>query len=501
MTVIKYIKHAALVGISGAFCLFQNTTFAMSSLNKADAFPVYKTEDPQTFLLTCQKLKLLEDPLPHNGCHFEFSISPFGQTADRGKTIGGKPLVNFSVPCPNTDPCLATIYTRELGDLTGYTSMLALFFGTVPTGKTLTPSLQEAKQQIFSGVTLDNFSPADLADPTKAIPDINDIYFKEDQVFGYYSFPLRYRKRGLRFDFEFQYCDFGLQLETGVVATRQNNEGPIDRTALYTGSTFPSEAPDNREISKDTTETFLMNKLYRIADEMGLGMCDFIKTSIEEIRLSVFWRHLYELNAGEEDSLWPYAFVTPYIKVTGSFSPGEERNTNTFFSVPFGNNKHNAVGFMAGIDFDFVECVEIGGLVGYTHFFERSFSNYRIPTSEWQSNMFPFTTDVTIQPGTNWHFAGKIAAYHFVDMLSMYFQYVIVEHKKDHIHLVNPADEGVFLPEVLACTTSFKTKIANIGFNYDISSNLALGFLWQAPLSQRNTYRSTTIMFSFTGTF
>lgn len=500
MTVINSIKRAALVGISGAFCFLQNTTFAMSSLNKTDAFPVYKTEDPQTFLLTCEKLQILGEPLPHNGCHFEFSISPFGQTADRGKTIGGKPLVNFSIPCPNTDPCKGEIFTRELGDLTGYTSMLALFFGTVPPGKTLTTSLQEAKEQIFTGVTLDNFTGADLSDPTKAIPDINDIYFNEEQTFGYFSFPLRYRKRGLRFDFEFQWCDFGLQLETGVVATRQLNEGPIDRTPT-TDTKFPATAPSARQIDSFTTQTFLMEKLYRIANEMNYGMCDFIKTSIEEVRVSLFWRHLFELNAGREDTLWPYAFVIPFVKVTGSFSPGEVRDTNIFFSAPFGNNKHNAAGFTVGVDFDFVDCMTIGGLVGYTHFFERTFCDYRIPTSEWQSNMFPFSTDVTIQPGTNWNFAGKLAAYHFVDMLSMYFQYVIVEHKKDHIKLVNPADEGVFLPEVLACTTSFKTKIANIGFTYDISSNLALGFLWQAPLSQRNTYRSTTIMFSFTGTF
>jgi hypothetical protein len=75
----------------------------------------------------------------------------------------------------------------------------------------------------------------------------------------------------------------------------------------------------------------------------------------------------------------------------------------------------------------------------------------------------------------------------------------MLEHKDDNICLKTA--DAAFKPRVLEEVTGFKTKVANIGFNYDLSRNVSLGFLWQAPLSQQNSYRSTTAMFSVSGTF
>jgi hypothetical protein len=54
---------------------------------------------------------------------------------------------------------------------------------------------------------------------------------------------------------------------------------------------------------------------------------------------------------------------------------------------------------------------------------------------------------------------------------------------------------------VLARKTGFKVKVANIGFTYPLSPNFIAGFFWQAPISQRNAARTTTIMFGLTGTW
>lgn len=502
MTIINNVRIAILVAVSIALCFPGSYIVALSSLYKGDPYPVYETADPRIYLTRCEKMSLLGEPdLPGNRCHLEFSVSPFGQNANRGKTIEGKPLQ----PCPvPTDPCNQDLYTVPLGDLTGRTSMLALFYGNVPTGMVLSESLQTAKEKIFDGITLQDITPAQLLENTVAIPDINDMYIDPKELFGFFSFDERYRKRGLRFNFQVEYCDFGLQLQTGVSSIRMLLESSDN---LTTDETFPAKVPDpaaNYQITSDDVDFYLMDKLNRIADEINLDMCNFVATSVEEVRLSLFWRHVFELNANDREYRWPYAFVIPFFEVTGSFSPGKGIDPNVFLSQPFGNNKHNACGFTAGIDFDFVECLEIGGEVGYTHFFPHTFHDYRVPTSEWQMNIYPFTTDVRISPGANWHFAGKISAYHFLDMLSMYFQYVIVDHKKDSIQLADcntDQETTAFRPDVLECVSSFKVKLANIGFNYDISPNLSLGFLWQAPLSQRNAFRSTTIMFSFTGMF
>jgi hypothetical protein len=211
------------------------------------------------------------------------------------------------------------------------------------------------------------------------------------------------------------------------------------------------------------------------------------------VRVSLFWRNIFELNP--EDREWPTVLVIPYWEAMGSFSPGAAIHERELFAPYLGNNKHTCAAFKVGINFDFVDTIEVGGEIGYNHFFKHDFDQMHVPNSQFQTNIYPFATDVSVKPGINWHFAGKIAAYHFLDKLSMYFQYVMMEHKKDHIELKNP--DPAFVPQALEETTYFKAKVANIGFYYDISPNASLGFLWQAPLSQRNTYKSTTILFSF----
>ena len=81
----------------------------------------------------------------------------------------------------------------------------------------------------------------------------------------------------------------------------------------------------------------------------------------------------------------------------------------------------------------------------------------------------------------------------------MHFEWIVVDHKQDKITLAtaNPA----FLPGVLEQRSTFKAKLGNAGFNYDISPNIGLGFLWQIPFSQRNSYRSSTVMAGINVTF
>jgi hypothetical protein len=191
--------------------------------------------------------------------------------------------------------------------------------------------------------------------------------------------------------------------------------------------------------------------------------------------------------------------------ISGGASPGDENRLvgglNNAFFTPFGNNDHNAIGFTAGLDFDFVETVEIGGEVGITHFFSKNFEKFRLPTSEWQSGVYPFSTDVNVNPGFNWHFGAKISSYHFLQCLSGYFEYVQVHHCQDSIELRKCEDQGVFLPNQFEVLTGFDVKLVNAALNYDISPNINLGIVGQIPLSQKNAYRSSTVLFSFAATF
>jgi hypothetical protein len=206
------------------------------------------------------------------------------------------------------------------------------------------------------------------------------------------------------------------------------------------------------------------------------------------------------MNADAENS-WAHFLLIPYFEAAGSYSPGKARNPNQLFSVPFGNNTHPSVGFTTGINFDFIDTIEIGGEIGFTHFFKRNFCDYPVPNSQFQTNLYPFKADVSINPGNNWYFGGRISAYHFLGKLSAYFEWFVLDHKQDSIKVISADANEAFLPEVHEKTTTFKTKFGNAGFNYDIAPNIGLGFVWQMPFSQRNAYRSSTIMAGVNFTF
>lgn len=459
----------------------------LSSLAKNDALPVFSTLNwDDLHLLTKRQLEYREyDWAEKNGSHVTLSISPFAQNADRGKTIKGQRCV---LPYPFTDKCEATITDTPLGDLTGRTGMIPLLYNTKnvwPGGKTTAaeafadkPALLNAYNTLFpSGAGLNNEGNID-----------------PQQLYGYFSFPLKYRKRGVRFDAAVEFYDFGLRLQTGVATIRQVREATFN----LTNNPAETFTPITPTITKGDVNNLLMKQLDDIAEQSNIDLCDFIQTSAEETRLYIYWRHACAINEDADNSWAKFLFI-PYLEVGGSFSPGKKETSHKFFSVPFGNNGHSSAGFTTGFNLDFKETIEIGGEVGYTHFFKKDFCNMPIPNNEFQTNLFPFSTEVSVQPGDNWYFGARIAAYHFIDNLSMYFEWFVLDHQKDDICLKNP--DPAFVPEVLECVSSFKTKLGNAGFNYDLSPNIGIGFLWQIPFSQRNSYRSSTIMAGLNVTF
>lgn len=479
----------------------------LTSLAKNDAYPVFTSVDPQSerFLLMCQLLDLKDaDFADEKGCGLNLSISPYGQNANWGRNIRGEQRFGG--------------VEIQLGDIVGRWGTIPLLFGAVPEGKTLPPVLQEARDNLFPGVT----------------GIINDVQTVDPlQLFGYFTIPLEYRKRGVRFSLSaYMGCGFGINVEAGVASIRQT-VGDREKTICLTEPCVTADPQvfaewdffardltdlahpafvDMSGLTTTQVQQYLTSKIRCIADEIGLDICDFCATSAEEVRVNLFWRWLYELNKGREEH-WPHVAVMPFLIVSGSISPGKRTDRTTGgpffcnqepgftkqFAVPFGNNDHSAVGFSTGLNFDFISTIQIGAEVGVTHFFNQTYENFRVPTSKFQTGIFPFATDVEVSPGINWHFILKMYAYHFLEHLSMYFQYVMVEHKEDHFTLKKP--DPAFLPGELTKISSWKTKMANVSFTYDISPNIGLGFFWQAPLMQRNTYRSTTLMFTFNATF
>lgn len=535
------LSNRVRILIIAVLTLTTSCMHALSSLAKNDAYPVYTTLDPHLFLTLQRRLYLINhtlpdipgiendlSPLEHHGYYKDsasyessstqdshlhiidhnntclqewvnFSVSPFGQNANSGANVEGMYLLPAQAcedpPCGASAINLGEHGTRvQLGDLTGRINMLALLYGAVPAGQTLAPTLQTAQDQVFM-----TYPPEDeesIIDPTERYASL--------------TFPLKYSKRGVRFDFSGRLaCGFGANVQTGVASITQKvrrvrlkradatNNLNIENDLTCIAESLCDFVRPSDAFTDDVVEPLLMRKFDNITEELGVDTTDFSATSIEEIRFNLFWRHIFDINhvlpAG------PHFLCMPFLVASGSVSPGKVTHPSKLFSAEFGNNGHSAVGGTAGIEFDFVNTIDLAAEIGYTHFFPRCVECLRVPNNKYQKTLFPFTANARVQPGYNWHFAAKMGAFHFLGKLSFYFQFVMLEHKEDKICLQMP--DAAFKPQVLERVTGFKSKMANIGFNYDLSPNISLGFLWQAPLSQQNSYRSTTAMFSVSGTF
>jgi len=487
-----------------------------------DPYPMYSTLDPHEFMYRWHRewLKNLSEKDEQE--RIRFSVSPFAQFADRGRNIKNDEVY--------------------LGDINGRWNMIALLFGETPQGKTLPPSLSTAKDALFgvnAGVIT---NPETYVDPT--------------QRFGFFAVPLKYRKYGVRFEADFRLVrDLGFCVQFGYACICQRLEDvclqydicrgvecvpnlctytcsedpnttcppdtaaaaeensppcdtvccpdcahrnyrlPIDLTACSPCSQYPPPnlAPIGvTKISRENVQFYLMRQLHTIAKELGLDLCDFNKASIEDVRFNFYWRHALEVNEDKEG--WEHFLLIPFLEACFVVGVGDARNTSCMFSLPFGNNCHNAVGFKGGFLLDFTETVELGFEAGLTHFFSKSFSCYRVPNSIHQSGIYPYTTAVRVCPGLNCHGSLKLATRHFLGRLSTFFQYLVVMHKDDTICPCK--NDPAFQPCLLERKSCWKSHLANIGFNYDISENISLGVLWQAPLSQKRAYRSNTVMFS-----
>lgn len=511
---------------------------ALSTLARNDAYPVFSTLDPHAFLYTREKMDMKD--LDYGTENFErvgLFISCFGQTADMGKDYDST----------RTSVCEGSC-TVPLGDVTGRWSMIPMTFnngnacenGLYPCD--LSCTLTHARSVLFpatSGIYADPQNPDNTTYETAYAQGFNNPNaIDPNEMFGFFSNELKYTKRGVRLELDANIgMGFGFSIQSGFVDIRQlllartnltceaasscgyelknvllpdelqrTRNFTITRDTLRNGETRATV--DNfDDLTTDNVNKYLMEELSNIARENCYEITSFHDTGVEEIRLNLYWRKALEINKDRRD--YPKFLLVPFFMASGSYSP-TTISPSKIFAVPFGNNGHNACGFSGGLNFDFFESLEIGGEAGLTFFGSRDICGFHVPNSPLQKGLYPFTTTVKYKPGHNWHCAAKFAAQHFLDKLSMFFQFVVVHHEQDCIQLkktpktcCNGSNVNFcgFRPDILEKRSSWSTKVGNLGLNYDLSPNIALGFLWQAPLSQRGTYRSSTVMLSVNGTY
>lgn len=492
MSAFKKHRLVVAMAIGTFFALINHYSMleAWGTNQRNDPFPSYTSIDPQYFLYQREK-DLMFGLADEKGTpeRVMISISPFGQNADQAKTLaatycsttppGCAPACEYSVITFPT--CWNSI---NIGDIDGAINLLGLVAGPLPQGvnSISLPLLVDAAQALFPGIPLGTISSSNIQ--VQSPITFNPLTGQPLQ--GFVSVPLKYRKRGVRWDIEAQICgDFGLQFQGGFVEiTQVLNPNFINLTP----SDFTTCAMNS--ISAATLTCTLFDPLVQLGNELGLNLCNYTNWGLEDLYLSLYWRHAHEINYNRDLS-WPRLLLIPFARLGGSVSTGKARDYMRQFSLPFGNNGSNSIDLNAGLNLDFAETVEIGGEIGYSHFFKKDFSQYRVPTNALQSGIFPFATEARVKPGPTAYFAAKLAAYHFLERLSFFFQWAFVHHKHDDIELLttDPAFDVAYCPN-----TSWRVQLGNFAFNYDFSPNISLGFLWQQMFHVRNAYNSTTIL-------
>lgn len=457
------------------FCMFGalGQVFGWTSLMKHDPIYLFSTQPHAYLMLESAKVGLYDCCCDTKQDFTTFAITPYYQKARRGRN-----------------------YQRErvpLGDLEGRWHILGMIYGDKPsTGRPpLGNQILKARMAIYGNTD----TPNELnVDPKKE--------------FGYYSVPLDYRKAGARFEWSFNpVCDFGFTILGGVTDIKQTTTFACRFVNLD-----PDPNGSQDELIKDRTK-FTQSQLENarcfvttesaaktILHEQGYDLCDYQKTTVEDIHFRVWWRHPFRMNKDLDPYHWPQFIFTPYAAFQASIDVAqridrkfnkEERDGTKIFSLSTGNDGHHAVGFTAGFLIDFDETVEIGIEGGFMHFFSRDITDFRIPTSKVQSGVFPCVTDVKREPGRNYHFRATLHANCFLDHLSASVEYVFADHSEDRIKLKE--EDPNFFPWEIECKSKWMSQVLVTSLNYDISPNAGIGFALQWPLMQRNSYRTTTV--------
>lgn len=483
-----------------------------STLAKNDPYPLFSTTYPYSYLLDSTKnyLKGIVDNSSCNcdcdcntncdrGCdsscdsacppykrdYFSIAFSGIYQKANRGSN-----------------------YDRQkdlpLGELENVWGILPMLYGIPNPGPGALPTqignqLVAAKQALFPAVTPPTTTP---------VPD-NLIVVDDNELVGFASAPIRYRKHGIRFESALQpHEDIGLLIQGGYADIKQTltvltNLGK-SATASGCGLTDPFIATVNCILMTHSAYTAIFKQQFLDDCTNTQNVCDFRKGSFEDLRFSVWLRHIFQANCGRECD-WPAFLFTPFLFFEAALGLSVDQDFTKLLSLPFGNNRHNSLGFTAGFTIDFIDTIEIGFHGGITHFTGRDLKNYRLPTHPTQSGIFPFATDIHLKPGSNHHFACSMHAYRFLGKMSAWVEFEYMNHAQDSITILDEglrtADPAIFIPCQRECMSKFTALFLTTVLNYEISPNFMLGFGVQWPLQQRNSYRSTTVLGTLRATF
>ncbi len=301
---------------------------------------------------------------------------------------------------------------------------------------------------------------------------------------------------------------------------------------------FDEDAGENRsarlESFTEPQKKLVLNKIIdqfdTLAKELGYDPSAYNETDIEDIDFQLYWRRPILIN--ESRPQWPDMFVTPFLIGHATVPLADRVDPTKLFALAHGNNDFAAYGLSGGFSLDFVDMVQIAFDAGMTRFDEEHRTNIPVPTSPLQQGILPRTANANIKPGTNWSFGASLYAYYMYERLSFGIEYRLVHHTEDEVtftsvnklsdeqlKLANESDDATLVDKNGDRTTQDTFTLDDIAktafierskweshylqssLTYEISPNISLGFLWQAPVHRRNAFKQTSLLWTIASTF
>jgi len=321
---------------------------------------------------------------------------------------------------------------------------------------------------------------------------LDENFSDSTHTFGYYSVPLDYEKVGVRGNITFNLMDnLSFSIKGGFAYYKQS---PIfnDLTNISTNYSFSDLdiALTQTFLDIALTQTLLMldGKRQAIANEIGLNLDSYSATGFEDIYLSILWNERFGMDDDEGNHV---VTVVPYLEAGVWIPTGEKKDQNIAFSLPMGNDGFWAFTAAGGLNFDFIDSLYVGFGGNISIFNDQIQRNYRVPSSNKQSAIYPWKTTIKKRPGISWNLHAGAKAENFVEFLSLYVNYIYSRHEKDNISVLNYA--SLFKPDKLEYESVWSSQNVHAGFEYKVTKNLCFGVAIQFPITGKQVYKTVTL--------
>lgn len=541
---MKYFLETLRVLALATLCSGITLQALITTNNFNDPQPLFSAHYPYNFIALEHKKYVKGISKTPQSFNASFGVMPFFQRANFATNSLGQSTTSYSVTTTNDDTTTTTTTNLPVwvGDIPLKINALALLpFNTQATPPVTTPITTVTSSntdlpcgQAFPTVyttSRDNLikETSALYAPSMANPEPIDLTYIEGllaiqqnsdlykQSLGIIDNQMTYRKYGVRFNIEaLLFKGLGFIFQTGFASITQSPK-LVDATNLATAQRYTAFSTDSEWdnflsiVSNNTS-----GQIQQFADAVNLNINSFNKTSLEDLHFDLFWRGVVpvqqnpQIIPGLGYERWASMLVMPFASIGGTLATGKSKNPAVLFSLPFGNNEHNAIRARAGITLDFYNSIELTGEVGYTHFTKQDVQGIRVPNNSYQAIFYPFAVDtLEVKPGGNLHIALGMYAYNFASTASAAVTYVFINHAPNTYTRTTPAPTGpagtcnanAFNLDRLSAFSSWQYQVINFSLTVETSPNTRLLGLMQIPIARRNAYRSTTFGLSFEAGF